>query len=97
MSIAGKGRSKTEEHRKKIAAANTGKIGSEQKRLKISAARKGKLPSNKGISPPKYECEYCKLFVSNGNLKRWHGKKCKSIDPMGHLIRTKQVASINKK
>lgn len=97
MSAAGKGRPKTEEHRKKIAVANTGKIGSDQKRSKISAARKGKSPSNKGISPPKYQCGYCNLFVSKGNLHRWHGEKCKSIDPSGHLMRIVQVSTINKK
>lgn len=97
MSIAGKGRPKSEDHKRKIALANTGNIGSAQKRAKISAARKGKPPSNKGVSPPRYQCSHCGDFVSNGNLQRWHGDKCKSIDPTGHIIRTAQVASINRK
>lgn len=96
MSAAGKGRPKSEEHKKKIALANTGNIGSAQKRAKISAARKGKA-TNKGISPPKYQCPHCGSFVSNSNLKRWHGNNCKVIDPNGHLLRSIQVASINKK
>ena len=97
MSDAGKGRPKTEEHKKKIAAANTGNVGSAQKRAKISAARKGKTPFNKGVSPPKYQCLNCKSLVSKANLNRWHSDNCKSIDPIGHLKRTFQVASINKK
>lgn len=96
MSVAGRGRSKSENHREKIAKANTGKVGSLQKRQKISTARKGKPPSNKGISPPKYTCPHCQSIVSNGNLQRWHGNNCKKIDPDGHLLRTLQVASINK-
>lgn len=95
MSLASKGRPKTEEHKKKIALANTGNIGSAQKRAKISAARMGKA-TNKGKSPPKYTCEHCGAIISNGNFIRWHGDKCKTVDPDGHLIRTAQVASINK-
>jgi hypothetical protein len=97
MSAAGKGRPKSEEHKKKIALANTGNIGSAQKRAKISAARKGKPPSNKGVTPPKYSCPNCGSLVSNANLKRWHGNNCKTIDLNGHLLRTAQVAAINKK
>lgn len=96
MSIAGKGRPKSEEHKKKIAIANTGNIGSAQKSAKISAARKGKA-TNKGISPPKYSCFHCNAIVSNGNLKRWHGENCKSIDPLGHSNRASQVTNLNKK
>lgn len=96
MSLAAKGRPKSEEHKRKIAIANTGNVGSAQKRAKISASRKGKA-TNKGISPPKYQCPHCKSFVSNGNLIRWHGDNCKEVDPDGHLIRTSQVAAINKK
>jgi hypothetical protein len=97
MSIAGKGKPKSEEHKKKIALANTGNVGSAQKRAKISDARKGKPPTNKGITPPKYPCPNCNAVVSNGNLKRWHGEKCKSIDPLGHSNRASQVANLNKK
>ena len=97
MSIAGKGKPKSEEHKKKIALANTGNVGSAQKRAKISAAHKGKPPTNKGITPPKYSCPNCNAIVSNGNLKRWHGEKCKSIDPLGHSNRASQVTNLNKK
>lgn len=96
MSKASKGRPKSEEHKKNIAIANTGNIGSDQKRKKISDYRKGK-PTNKGISPPKLRCPHCGAEVSNGNLKRWHGDKCKSIDPTGHSLRTSHVANINRK
>ena len=97
MSIAGKGKPKSEEHKKKIALANTGNVGSAQKRAKISAAHKGKPPTNKGITPPKYSCPNCNAIVSNGNLKRWHGEKCNSIDPLGHSNRASQVTNLNKK
>ena len=96
MSASGKGRSKSEEHKRKIALANTGNIGSAQKRAKISAARKGKSPSNKGVTPPKYSCPHCKSIVSMANLNRWHGNFCKLIDPEGHTRRTFQVAAINR-
>jgi hypothetical protein len=96
MSIAATGRKKSDEHKRKIALANTGKVGSIKKRQKISEARKGKA-TNRGVSPPKYECRYCNKIVSKGNLTRWHNENCKSIDPEGHKIRSKQVSEINKK
>jgi NUMOD3 motif len=96
MSAAGKGRPKSEEHKRKIALANTGNVGSAQKRAKLSRARKGKPPSNKGVTPPKYSCVHCKSLVSMANLNRWHGERCKMIDPNGHAKRTIQVASINR-
>jgi ribosomal protein S27AE len=97
MSAASKGRPKSENHKKNIAIANTGNIGSAQKRAKISKARKGKPPSNKGITPPKYSCPNCGSSVSMGNLNRWHGKRCKMIDPIGHDNRSFQVTNLNKK
>lgn len=97
MSAAGKGRPKSEEHKKKIALANTGKKGSAEKGAKISIARKGKPPSNKGVTPPKYSCPHCKSFVSMGNLNRWHGDRCKTIDLIGHNNRSLQVKNLNKK
>lgn len=96
MSAASKGRPKSEEHKKKIALANTGNVASAQKRAKISAARLGKA-TNKGVTPPKYECPHCGRHVSNGNFKRWHGDNCKTIDQAGHRLRTKQIASLNQK
>jgi ribosomal protein S27AE len=97
MSAAGKGRPKSENHKKNIAIANTGKKGSAQKRAKISRARKGKSPSNKGITPPKYSCPNCGSSVSMGNFNRWHGERCKMIDPIGHNNRSFQVTNLNKK
>ena len=97
MSAAGKGRPKSENHKKNIAIANTGNIGSAQKRAKISKARKGKPPSNKGITPPKYSCPNCGSSVSMGNFNRWHGERCKMIDPIGHNDRSFQVTNLNKK
>ena len=86
MSIAGKGRPKSEEHKKKIALANTGNKGSAEKCAKISIARKGKPASNKGVTPPKYECPHCKAFISNGNLQRWHGGNCKLVNQTVAII-----------
>ena len=97
MSAAGKGRLKSENHKKNIAIANTGKKGSAEKSAKISVARKGKSPSNKGITPPKYSCPNCGSSVSMGNFNRWHGERCKMIDPIGHHNRSFQVTNLNKK
>lgn len=97
MSKAGKGRPKTEEHKRNIAIANTGKKGSAEKSAKLSKARKGKPPSNKGVTPPKYECPHCYAKVSMGNLNRWHGDRCVKVDLVGHNTRTLQIASLNKK
>jgi hypothetical protein len=45
---------------------------------------------------PDITCENCGKTVNNGNYKRWHGNRCKLIDPEGHYERTRQVATINK-
>lgn len=45
----------------------------------------------------KKTCPHCGKTVSIGNFSRWHGNRCKTIDPIGHTLRAKQVASINKK
>lgn len=94
MSKASKGRLKSEEHKLKIALSNTGKFQSEQKRRKISESRKGKPATNKGVSPPKYECEHCGKFVSMGNHKRWHGENCKTFNPHQHLRNTEQIRNL---
>jgi ribosomal protein S27AE len=96
MSIAGTGRAKSENHKKNIAIALKGKKGSAEKSAKISAARKGKA-TNKGVSPPKYTCPHCGSSVSMGNYNRWHGERCKMIDPIGHNKRVFQVTNLNKK
>lgn len=43
------------------------------------------------------KCPHCNRVVSKANYARWHGDNCKSVDPDGHSIRVKQVASINTK
>jgi hypothetical protein len=40
-------------------------------------------------------CENCNKKISCGNYKRWHGPKCKTVDPKGHYERTRQVVNIN--
>jgi hypothetical protein len=95
MSAAGKGRPKSENHKKNIAIANTGKKGSIQKSKKISVARMGKPPSNKGISPPKENCPHCGKLASIANLRKWHGDRCKVIDPQGHLVRITGIANLH--
>lgn len=35
------------------------------------------IPWNKGIEEPKYQCIHCLGMFNPGNLKRWHGEKCK--------------------
>ena len=95
MSAAGKGKPKSEDHKKKIALANTGKKGSTQKSKKISIARIGKPPSNKGISPPKDRCPHCGKIASMANLIKWHGNKCKVVDPEGHLGRIMGISNLH--
>ena len=97
MSAAGKGRPKSENHKKNIAIANTGKKGSIQKSKKISVARMGKPPSNKGISPPKYSCPHCGKIASTANLKKWHGDKCRMVDPEGHANRITEITNLHLK
>lgn len=84
MSIVGKGRKKSEEHKRNISIANTGNIASPSKRKKLSEFHKGKSPSNLGKSPPKYPCIHCGKIVSNANLSKWHGNNCKLINPDKH-------------
>lgn len=96
MSLAGKGKPKSEDHKQKIAASNTGKPQSAEKRRKISEARKGK-PTNKGVSPPKFECPHCNKMVSNANLQKWHNDRCKIINPEKFNEVANQIRNLNKK
>lgn len=93
MSVAGKGRPKSAEHRKKIAIANTGKPQSVEKCRKISEARKGK-PTNKGVSPPKYQCPNCSKMISRSNYTRWHGDMCKTLNPEQHEKNIQQIKNL---
>ena len=49
------------------------------------------------VIPNKVTCEHCRKHISQANYSRWHGENCKSVDPEGHSLRVKQVASINGK
>jgi hypothetical protein len=40
----------------------------------------GKTSPNKGKTPEKFVCFHCNLRVSKGNLIRWHGDNCKSLN-----------------
>jgi hypothetical protein len=95
MSLSAKGKPKTESHRKKIAESNTGKPQSDEKRRKISEARKGK-PTNKGVSPPKFNCVHCGKLVSNANLHKWHNDRCKSINPDRFNQIAEQIKNLRK-
>lgn len=44
----------------------------------------------------KIKCEYCNKEVSGQNYKRWHGEKCKIINPKLHAINTFQIKNLNK-
>jgi hypothetical protein len=96
MSLAGKGRAKSEEHRKKIGSANTGKRRSEETCKKISKARMGRT-SNKGVSPPKFECPHCGKHASRGNLNKWHNDRCKVINPETYHEVAKQITNLRKR
>lgn len=45
----------------------------------------------------KIPCEHCNKNISLANYKKWHGDRCKMVDPIGHNKRSQQVTSINKK
>jgi len=56
------------------------------------------IPRNHNDAPNrKKTCPHCNKSISLGNYSRWHGDNCKYIDLNGHILRSKQVASINKK
>jgi len=55
------------------------------------------LPTaHNGANMPSKTCPHCNKLVTLGNYSRWHGDKCKIIDPRGHKRRSEQVASINR-
>ena len=72
-----KGVPKSEEHKQKIAAANTGVPHTPERCKNISEAKKGKPSPNKGKPLPKLTCPHCKLVGGNSNMTRWHFDNCK--------------------
>ena len=71
-----KGRRLSEEHRKKIAIANTGKHHSEESKRKIGLAGKGRVPANKGKKGMQHHSEKWKQEMSErskGNRYAWRG------------------------
>ena len=54
-----------------------GKTHTKEAREKIGAARRGKSPSNKGVSPPGFTCQFCGKVVPKGALTRFHNDRCK--------------------
>jgi len=75
MSESRKGRTLTEEHRRKMSKSKKGekhpfygKSHSEETRRKMCEAAKIK---------PKSECPHCGKITDIANIKRWHGDKCK--------------------
>lgn len=73
----GKGKYKTEDHRKKIAEAHKGKNRSEEHKKAISDGKKGRPNGKKGIVEKKIECRHCGKKINGGNFKRWHGDNCR--------------------
>lgn len=72
-----KGVFKSEEHKRKIAEANTGKVFTEERKKNISLACKGRIPYNKDKPAERFVCEHCGKEVGGaGNFKRWHGDNC---------------------
>jgi hypothetical protein len=63
---------------------------------KIFSYEKQSKASTKCMSTKK-TCEHCGKIITIGNYSRWHGDKCKKINPELHYKNTRQVASINKK
>lgn len=96
MSASSKGKPKSEEHKRKIALSNTGNIASEQKRKKLSEYRTGKAATNKGVSPPKYQCIHCFKLASKANLNKWHNDRCKLINPEKFNETVQQITNLRK-
>jgi hypothetical protein len=59
--------SKMQHHRKNAEPWNKGKTGAQE-------------AWNKGVPAKKSPCVHCGKFVDIGNMRRWHGDKCKMRD-----------------
>ena len=69
----------SDETKRKIGLKSKGRILSNETRAKMSIAHKGNIPTNKGIPSPKFKCPHCYGMYDPGNLKQWHGDKCKTL------------------
>jgi group I intron endonuclease len=74
-----KGVPKSEEHKQKIAAANTGTPHTPERCKNISEAKRGKPAPNKGKPAPKLTCPHCNMTGGNSNMTRWHFDNCRKI------------------
>ena len=73
-----KGVLKSEEHKRKIAEANTGQVFTDERKKNISLACKGRIPYNKGKPAERFVCKHCSKDIGGAsNFKRWHGDNCK--------------------
>jgi ribosomal protein L37AE/L43A len=75
MSISGKNRIFSEEHKNKISITKCGqnnpmfgKIHTEKTKQRISISAKNR---------PKFECPHCNKLFNQLNLNRWHDDNCK--------------------
>ena len=91
-----RGISKSKQQRERMSKSAMGHIVTKETREKLSIGAMGRIPSNKGKTPPKLECQHCGSIVSNGNLRRWHGDNCKTINPDLHRIKTEQIRNLYK-
>lgn len=78
----------TKEHKENMSKAwETRRLTpvSEETRAKLSAKRRGRPSPNKGLEVgynkgkklKVYECIYCGIETTGGNLRRWHNDNCK--------------------
>lgn len=85
VSIACKGKIRTEEQRKNYSNANRNRppehyknISTKLKGRIVSSETKSKQKSNNiKLASIKYECPHCLKLVDIGNFNRWHGDNCK--------------------
>ncbi len=82
-----KGRLQSLETRQKRSVSHTGKKHSIESRNKRSKSLLGHIVTNearekmrlklKGVDRPKSVCPHCNKMVDAGNMKQWHGDRCK--------------------
>jgi len=79
-SVWSKGTKFSEEHKKNIGLSSKGRIDGDKNPMKdINVLKKhtGLFSGIKNPSKNKKKCEFCGMFVGEGNFVRWHGKNCK--------------------